>query len=84
MKKVSTVAAKQSRSFSQSKLTIGLDLGHRSSWGFTRGFCSWADRGIEFLTPTIRSEPRLESANNLRERNGALQRVHAVVCAHRA
>jgi Ethanolamine utilization protein EutJ (predicted chaperonin) len=32
MKKVSTVAAKQSRNFSQPKLTIGLDLGDRSSW----------------------------------------------------
>jgi transposase len=32
MKKVSTVAAKQSRNFSQQKLTIGLDLGDRSSW----------------------------------------------------
>ena len=32
MKKVSTTARKQSRNFSQSKLTIGLDLGDRSSW----------------------------------------------------
>jgi len=32
MKKVSTAAAKQSRNFSQPKLTIGLDLGDRSSW----------------------------------------------------
>src|SRR5947207_9593933 len=31
MKKVSTVATKQSRNFSQHKLTIGLDLGDRSS-----------------------------------------------------
>ncbi len=31
MKKVSTAAAKQSRNFSQQKLTIGLDLGDRSS-----------------------------------------------------
>src|SRR5579864_675149 len=31
MKKVSTAAAKQSRNFSQSNLTIGLDLGDRSS-----------------------------------------------------
>ena len=31
----------------------------------------------------IRSEPRLESANHPPERNGALQRVPAVVCAHR-
>jgi transposase len=32
MKKVSTAAAKQMRNFSQQKLTIGLDLGDRSSW----------------------------------------------------
>ena len=33
MKKVSTVARKQSRNFSGSqKLTVGLDLGDRNSW----------------------------------------------------
>jgi hypothetical protein len=32
MKKVSIAAAKQIRYFSQPKLTIGLDLGDRSSW----------------------------------------------------
>ena len=32
MKKVSTVAAKQSRNISQPKLTIGLDLGDRNRW----------------------------------------------------
>jgi transposase len=32
MKKVSTVAAKQIRNLSEQKLTIGLDLGDRSSW----------------------------------------------------
>jgi hypothetical protein len=32
MKKGSTVAAKQIRNFSEQKLTIGLDLGDRSSW----------------------------------------------------
>jgi len=32
MKKVSTAAAKQSKNFSEQKLTIGLDLGDRSSW----------------------------------------------------
>ena len=32
MKKVSTAAAKQGRSFSRQQLTIGLDLGDRSSW----------------------------------------------------
>ena len=32
MKKVSTAATKQSKNFSEQKLTIGLDLGDRSSW----------------------------------------------------
>jgi transposase len=32
MKKVSTVATKQSRKISQQKLTVGLDLGDRTSW----------------------------------------------------
>ena len=32
MKKLSTVAAQQSRNISQQKLTIGLDLGDRNSW----------------------------------------------------
>ena len=32
MKKVSTVAAKHSKNFFEQKLTIGLDLGDRSSW----------------------------------------------------
>jgi hypothetical protein len=32
MKKVSTVGAKQSKNFRDQKLTIGLDLGDRSSW----------------------------------------------------
>ena len=31
-KKVSTAAVKQNRSFSEQKLTTGLDLGERSSW----------------------------------------------------
>jgi Ethanolamine utilization protein EutJ (predicted chaperonin) len=32
MKKVSTVATKRSKNFSQPTLTIGLDLGDRNSW----------------------------------------------------
>ena len=32
MKKISTVAVKQNRNISEQKLTIGLDLGDRSSW----------------------------------------------------
>jgi len=40
MKKGSTAAAKQSSNFSQQKLTIGLDLGDRSSW-----YCVLDERG---------------------------------------
>ena len=40
MKQVSTVAAKQSSNLSQPKLTIGLDLGDRSSW-----YCVLDERG---------------------------------------
>ena len=32
MKKVSTIATKQSRNISRQTLTIGLDLGDRNSW----------------------------------------------------
>jgi transposase len=32
MKKISTLVAKQGKNFSEQKLTIGLDLGDRSSW----------------------------------------------------
>jgi transposase len=32
MKKISTVAVKQTKNFSDQQLTIGLDLGDRSSW----------------------------------------------------
>jgi hypothetical protein len=32
MKKISTAAGRQVRNFSEQKLTIGLDLGDRSSW----------------------------------------------------
>jgi hypothetical protein len=39
MKKISTVAAKQIRNISEPKLTIGLDLGDRSS-----GIACWMKR----------------------------------------
>ena len=43
MKKISTVAAKQTRNFREQKLTIGLDLRDRSSW-----YCV-LDKGGEML-----------------------------------
>jgi hypothetical protein len=40
MKKISTAGAKQIRNFREQKLTIGLDLGDRSSW-----YCVLAEGG---------------------------------------
>jgi hypothetical protein len=49
MKKVSTVATKQSRNFSQQKLTIGLDVRDRSSY-----YCVLDESGTIMLnSPTI-------------------------------
>src|SRR6202047_3782443 len=53
MKKVSTVAAKQSRNFSQPKLTIGLDLGDRSSW-----YCVLDEAGQILLEQKLGTTPR--------------------------
>ena len=50
MKKVSTAATKQSRNFSEQKLTIGLDLGDRSSH-----YCVLDEKGrilVESKVPT--------------------------------
>ena len=48
MKKISTIAAKQSRNFSEQKLTIGLDLGDRSSW-----YCVLDERGEVVLEQNL-------------------------------
>jgi transposase len=62
MKKVSTVAAKQSRNISQSKLTIGLDLGDRNSW-----YCMVDEAG------QVRREQRVRTnAKGLQEVFGAM------------
>jgi transposase len=53
MKKVSTVAAKQSRNFSQPKLTIGLDLGDRSSW-----YCVLDEAGEIVLEQKLGTTPK--------------------------
>src|SRR5271168_699302 len=64
MKKVSTATAKQTKNFSQSKLTIGLDLGDRNSW-----YCVVDEAG------QIRLEQRVRTnANGLREVFGAMPR----------
>jgi len=53
MKKVSTIAAKRSRNFSEQKLTIGLDLGDRSSW-----YCVLEDAGAVLLEQRLSTTPK--------------------------
>jgi transposase len=53
MKKVSTAAREQSRNFSQQKLTIGLDLGDRSSW-----YCVLDEAGTVRLEQKLSTTPK--------------------------
>ena len=53
MKKISTVATKQNRNFSEQKLTIGFDLGDRSSW-----YCVWDEAGSVLLEQRVGTTPK--------------------------
>jgi hypothetical protein len=53
MKKISTVAAKQSKNFREQKLTIGLDLGDRSSW-----YCVLDEAGEVVLEQRLSTTPK--------------------------
>src|SRR6201987_5141939 len=53
MKKGSTAAPKQSRNFSQQRLTIGLDLGDRSSW-----YCVLDEAGEIVLEQKVGTTPK--------------------------
>src|SRR5277367_822105 len=53
MKKISTVAAKQTKNFSEQKLTIGLDLGDRSSW-----YCELDEAGEVLLEKRVSTTPK--------------------------
>src|ERR1035441_5702356 len=53
MKKISTAATKQIRNFSQPKLTIGLDLGDRSSW-----YCVLDESGTVLLEQKLSTTPK--------------------------
>jgi transposase len=64
MKKISTVATKQSRNISQQKLTIGLDLGDRNSW-----YCVLDEAGGIQLEQRVRT-----TAKALQEVFGAIPR----------
>src|SRR5438874_12666167 len=50
---VSTVEAKQSRKISQSKLTVGLDLGDRTSW-----YCVLDEAGRVLLEQRVSTTPK--------------------------
>src|ERR1700687_4759027 len=53
MKKISTAAAKATKNFSQPKLTIGLDLGDRSSW-----YCLLDEVGDVLLEQKLGTTPK--------------------------
>src|SRR5256714_7013831 len=53
MKKVSTAAAKASKRISQQKLTVGLDLGDRSSW-----YCVLDEAGGVLLEQRVSTSPK--------------------------
>ena len=69
MKKGSTAAVRQSRNFSQPKLTIGLDLGDRHSW-----YCVLDEAGQIQVEQRVRTH-----AKALREVFGALPRSRIAV-----
>ena len=64
MKKVSTIAAKQSKNISQQRLTIGLDLGDRNSW-----YCMLDEAGQIQMEQRVRT-----TAKALREAFGKMPR----------
>ena len=53
MKKVSTVATKQSKDFREQRLTVGLDLGDRSSW-----YCVLDEAGEVVLEQRLGTAPK--------------------------
>jgi hypothetical protein len=64
MKKISTAAANQIKNFSEQKLTIGLDLGDRSSW-----YCVLEEAGSVLLEQRLSTTPKA-----MREVFGAMPR----------
>src|ERR1039457_5544050 len=53
MKKISTVAVKQNRNVAEQKLTIGFDLGDRSSW-----YCVLDEAGSVLLEQRLSTTPK--------------------------
>ena len=57
MKKISTVATKQNRNCSEQKLTIGFDLGDRSSW-----YCVLGEAGEVLFEQRVSTTPKARDA----------------------
>jgi hypothetical protein len=53
MKKISTTAVKQTNNFREQRLTIGLDLGDRSSW-----YCVLDESGAVLLEQRLSTTPK--------------------------
>ena len=53
MKKISTIGVTQTRSFRDQRLTIGLDLGDRSSW-----YCVLDESGAVVLEQRLSTTPK--------------------------
>jgi transposase len=69
MKKISTVATKQNRNFSEQKLTIGFDLGDRSSW-----YCVLGEAGEVLLEQRVSTTPKA-----MKEGFGAMPRCRVAL-----
>ncbi|MGA9967089.1 MAG: transposase [Terriglobales bacterium] len=54
MKKISTAGARQNKNFAEQKLTIGLDLGDRSSW-----YCVLDEAGEVVLEQRLGTTPKV-------------------------
>ena len=65
MKKISTAAAKQTKNFQDQKLTIGLDLGDRTSW-----YCVLDGAGEVVLEQKLSTTPKA-----MKEGFGGMPRV---------
>jgi transposase len=69
MKKISTAAAKQIKNISEQKLTIGFDLGDRSSW-----YCVLGEQGEVLLEQRVSTTPKA-----MRELFGAMPRCRVAL-----
>jgi len=82
MKKISTVAVKQNRNFSEQKLTIGFDLGDRSSW-----YCVLDETGNVLLEQRLSTTPSSRIALETGMHSPWVSRLlselgHEVIVAH--